>query len=390
MSVAIKLKPVIKNYAWGNDYFIANLLAIDCNGPMAELWIGTHKQGCSTVLETGQPLSEILDSDLAFCGFSSSNFPILLKVLSIGQSVSIQCHPDSEQAKLGYLAEAEKRKTLDRSLLNYADSNQKAEMLYALTPVTAMCGFRSFEEMTALLKIAVPNLFARYLAKFGSIASLFDGLYRLDKDTIVAGQRELLSRCECSFDKTFVSNDSAHTDCSVLAQDVRDIILDLGNRYFGDPGVFAPLLLNIVHLKPGQAIYLKPRVLHAYISGNGIELMNNSDNVLRAGLTVKHVDLDELQNVMLKDSYFPRPMETVTDDEGTHFICPGGFTLTVLSGAKFKSAQRGPRLFLCTEGQALIGDVSLSKGECCISGDVSGEFSVDACGGTVFLATANL
>ncbi len=372
MEPITKIKPAIKDYAWGDDHFIADLLSIDANGPMAELWLGANRQGSATVEGSGEYLSAVLDADSAFCGHSADDFPILMKVLAIAQSLSIQCHPDSDQARRGYEAESDIRRKLDRSLWNYKDPYQKAEMLYALTPVTAMCGFRTFDDMVKLLKTVVPNLFQEQLSEFGSIKELFNGIYRLDKDILSYGEAELLK------------------NSSLLPDDVQQIVLELGDRYFGDPGVFSPLLLNIVHLQPGQALYLRPRILHAYIKGVGVELMNNSDNVLRGGLTPKHVDLDELERVMFPETYLPKPMVSVTDEGGRHFVCEGGFTLTVMDKGVFRTGQSGPRLFLCTEGEAVLdGKLSLGRGECCIAGDEAGSFLVDAKSGTVFLATAN-
>ncbi len=372
MSDILKITPAIKDYAWGNDHFIADLLSIDRNGPMAELWIGANRQGSAVVDKTGQKLCDVLDNDRQFCGCDADSFPFLLKVLAIAQSLSIQCHPDPEQAREGYAAEAQKRLTTDRKLWNYQDANQKAEMLYALTPVTAMCGFRVFEDMVKLLKIAVPNLFEEHLSELGTISELFDAIYRLDPDTLSYGEAELLKN---SF---------------LLPDDIRDLVKELGDRYFGDPGVFSPLLLNIIHLEVGQAVYLRPRVLHAYIYGNGVELMNNSDNVLRAGLTPKHVDLDELEKVMDAKAYIPRPMSNIKDEGGEHFVCEGGFTLTVMHDGQFRNCIQGPKVLICTEGEALVNySFVLGKGECCIIGSSRPEVTVLDRGSTVFMASSN-
>ena len=309
-------------------HFIADLLSIEKNGPMAEMWIGANRQGSAVVEETGRRLCDVLDEDPSFCGFTSENFPFLMKVLAIAHCLSIQCHPDAVQAKAGYAAEEEKRRTVDRKLWNYQDANQKAEMAYALTPMTAMCGFRPFEQ--------------------------------------------------------------AQKNADLLSEDVRTLVLELGDRYFGDPGVFSPLLMNIIHLNVGEAVYLKPRILHAYIYGNGVELMNNSDNVLRGGLTPKHVDLDELEKVMEPGTYIPRPMESVVDKGGKHFVCEGGFTLTVMENGSFVNSIPAPRILLCTRGEAKVnGELVLKRGECCIVGSGVDSVSVDATEATVFMSTSN-
>ena len=367
----LKLEPVVKDYAWGNDYFIADLLERDKNGPMAELWMGAHRQGSAVLEATGEKLCDFLDADPGFASCTADSFPYLLKILAIAQSLSIQCHPDAQQAKSGFEAEAERHGVLDRKDWNYQDSNPKAEMLYALTPVTAMCGFRPLDEAEKLLRTAVPVFLTDHISEFGTVFDLFDKIYRIDAEALSFGQAELLRNCEA------------------LPEDVRAIVKDLCDRHFGDPGVFSPLLLNIIHLEPGQAVYLKPRVLHAYIGGNGVELMNNSDNVLRAGLTSKHMDLDELERVMMHETYVPRPMESVSGDEGVRFRCEGGFTLIAMVNGSFTNRDSGPRTMICTEGTATINDFVLQKGECCIAGNAAGELKINAENASVFMATAN-
>ena len=242
-------------------------------------------------------------------------------------------------------------------------------MLYALTPVTAMCGFREMGQIRKLLQSAVPTFYADHLAEYGTIVGAFDAIYRMDEEHLTFREAELLKNCES------------------LPEDVCTIVKDLGDRYFGDPGIFSPLFLNIIHLAPGEAVYLKPRVLHAYISGNGVELMNNSDNVLRAGLTSKHMDLDELERVMIPDSYQPSPMKYTEDEGGRHFVCEGGFTLTVMTDGQYSNRGNGPRILLCTEGDAVVNGLRLQKGQCCIVGSHIDNIEVSCKGSTVFMAS---
>ncbi|MBR1583789.1 MAG: mannose-6-phosphate isomerase, class I [Spirochaetales bacterium] len=371
MNDILILEPCVKDYAWGNDYFIADLLELEKNGPRAEMWIGAHKQGSAVVKESGERLCDYLDQNPGFAGCDADSFPYLLKILAIAQSLSIQCHPDEEQAKAGFEAEIPKHSVIDRKNWNYQDSNPKAEMLYALTPVTAMCGFRSPEEAEKLIKTAVPVFYSDHISEIGSVFELFDKLYRMDPETLSFAQAELLRNCE------------------MLPDDVKTVVKELCDLHFGDPGVFAPLLLNIIHLQPGQAVYLKPRVLHAYISGNGVELMNNSDNVLRAGLTQKHMDLDELESVMLHETYIPSPMECISDEGGKHFECEGGFTLTAMVNGSFVNRIEGPKMLVCTDGDAEINGMVLRKGQCCIVGCSVSELCVRAEKASVFMASVN-
>ena len=118
--------------------------------------------------------------------------------------------------------------------------------------------------------------------------------------------------------------------------------------------------------------------------------MNNSDNVLRAGLTSKHMDLDELERVMIPDSYQPRPMKYTDDEGGRHFVCEGGFTLTVMENGHFENSFKGPKVLLCTDGEAKINkEIVLKRGECCIAGSALDNLDVDAFASRVFMATSN-
>ena len=365
------LEPCVKAYDWGNDYFIADLLELEKDGPRAEMWVGAHRQGSAVVKQSGEKLCDYLDSNPQFASCDADTFPYLLKILAIAQSLSIQCHPDAEQAREGFEAEKPKHDKVECKDWNYQDANPKAEMLYALTQVTAMCGFRSLEEASKLLKTAIPVFYSDHISEIGSVFELFDKLYRMDEELRSFAQAELLKNCD------------------LLPEDVRAVVRELCDRYFGDPGVFCPLLLNIVHLEPGQAVYLKPGVLHAYISGNGVELMNNSDNVLRAGLTKKHMDLDELEKVMLHESYTPKPMDSCSDDGGVHFVCEGGFTLTVMQNGIFRNSIEGPKTLLCTAGSAKVDGILLEKGHCCIAGNSVRQLIVEAKDATVFMASGN-
>lgn len=365
----VKLTPVIKDYPWGNDYYIANLLGQEPNGPKAELWIGAHKSGSSIMSCAsgefdgnccyGRPLFEYLQEHPDFVGDQRGDFPFLLKVLAIGEALSLQCHPNAQQAKAGYASNNE----------SYQDSNPKAEMLYALTPVLLMCGFRKLKAIETDFQRVVPHVWLSYFSKVGSIAEFFHTLYHLPKEDLNLAIKQL------SDNKALLTSDQLE-------------VFNIIYPKYSDSGVFAPLFLNIVRLSEGQAIYLKPCVLHAYVHGNGVELMNNSDNVLRAGLTKKRIDVEELEHIMLSEPYFPAPMESVCTSEGQRFSTPDGFALTVIKGIAPLIETTGPKLFLCLEGNVSIGpDCVLEKGECCVAGNQARNYKVDATNGCAIMAS---
>lgn len=242
---------VVQHYAWGDQAFIPALLQVEPDGrPWAELWLGTHPSGPSTV-DDGTPLTDV-------CG----DLPYLLKVLAAAQPLSLQTHPNAAQATAGHA----------RGI--YPDPNPKPELLCALTRFVALCGVRPVAATLALLDDLGVATLARVLAADGPQAAL-EGLYRGELDP-----QPVIAAC-------------AHAD-RVEAEWVRR----LDAMYPGEASVAATLLLNLVVLDPGDAVRLDAGNLHAYLHGAGIELMGASDNVVRGGLTVKPVDVDELLRIV--------------------------------------------------------------------------------------------
>ena len=188
-----KIKGVIKEYDWGSTDFLPSLFGYEANGrPQAEAWFGTHPSG-EAVLEDGTLLSDYIKKDPErYLGRITierlgDRLPMLLKVLAIKTPLSIQCHPDRAQAKDGFAREASLREAgVPAKDRNYQDDNQKAEVLYALTPVTAMCGFRSWEDINYNLKRLIPVSYESYFESSKDISDLFYRLYTLDKKILTA------------------------------------------------------------------------------------------------------------------------------------------------------------------------------------------------------------
>lgn len=242
---------MVQHYAWGDPSFIPNLLGVESDGrPWAELWLGTHPNGPARLAD-GRPLSEV-----------TGPLPYLLKVLAAAEPLSLQAHPDAAQAIDGHARG------------KYPDANPKPELLCALTPFEALCGVRPVAATLSLFDELGIDHFSRVLSADGPRA-LLTGLYRGDLDP-----RPAITAC-------------AGSD-RIEARWVRR----LDAIYPGEPSVAATLLLNLVVLEPGQALRLDAGNLHAYLHGAGIELMGASDNVVRGGLTVKPVDVDELLRVV--------------------------------------------------------------------------------------------
>ncbi|HUF99012.1 MAG TPA: mannose-6-phosphate isomerase, class I [Ilumatobacter sp.] len=243
----------VQHYAWGDDSFLPALLGVEPDGqPWAELWLGTHPSGPAT-LANGVLLVDV-----------AGHLPYLLKVLSAAQPLSLQTHPTTEQAMDGFASGI------------YPDANAKPELLCALTPFEALCGVRPIDATLELLGElgAADTHLARVIAADGAGPAL-SGLYRSAIDPV-----PVINAC----------TGSERPEAGWVRR--------LATMYPAEASVAATLLLNYVMLAPGDALRLDAGNLHAYLCGSGIELMGASDNVIRGGLTVKAVDVDELLRVV--------------------------------------------------------------------------------------------
>lgn len=298
MSRPLKMKNAIQPYAWGSLTALAELLGepSPSNQPQAELWMGAHPKAPSQIWYQGrwQSLEEMIRREpVVFLGkIAASRFgtqlPYLFKVLAVDQPLSIQAHPDKKMAERGFARENEQGISLTAPHRNYRDDNHKPECVCALTPFTALCGFRPVGEMRVLLDPLWPRHRRDELPTLAggegndALKSFFNHLMRLSKES----RRELTGHLvEAALHAR--ENEPAY-----------DWMVRLDNAYPGDIGVLGPCMLHLVTLQPGQALFLASGKLHAYLQGVAIELMANSDNVLRGGLTPKHVDIDELLNVL--------------------------------------------------------------------------------------------
>lgn len=301
-----EIENVLRDYAWGSTTAIASLLGRPESGhPEAELWIGAHPDSPSVanVPEDGgrRPLDDLIASDPEhFLGAESVSafgprLPFLAKILAAAQPLSLQVHPSLEQARAGFARENEAGLDPHAANRNYRDNNHKPEMIFALTPFEALCGFRpAAETRKILLHVAgafpspdeCPGLVQELLADL-SAANESAGLRNAFERLITGGQA--------------VAEDTALVVAALLSgaalapyEAELGTVISLNEKYPGDPGVLISLLLNRVSLQPGEAVYLPAGNVHAYLHGLGVEVMASSDNVLRGGLTPKFVDVPEL------------------------------------------------------------------------------------------------
>ncbi len=355
--VAVLQNPVM-HYAWGSPTAIPGLLGRENpdGTPWAELWMGAHPKAPSSLEIEGVsvPLTRLFERDPAgtlgpsVAERSGGRLPFLLKILAAARPLSIQAHPDADAARRGFEAENRAGIPIDAPERSYRDEWAKPECLCALTPFTAMVGFRPIPEILkladALGLTAGPGPFDRLAADPtpAGLKTFYTGLMTLDE----ASRGRLIGAA--------VARAEAEPDRSPAAR----WIVRLHEAYPGDPGVLSPVFLNLIELSPGRALYLSPGELHAYLDGTGIEIMGSSDNVLRGGLTPKHVDVDGLLSVLRFDPRSASPITPTGDGPERVYPTPAAeFRLSVISlepPTPLDVDAAGVEILLCVEGAATV------------------------------------
>ncbi len=318
----LSLECGVQHYAWGDSRFIPELIGRPnrARRPFAELWLGAHPDlpAAADIDGTWVPLDRLVDrasgpilGDAGIAAFGP-RLPFLLKVLAAARPLSIQVHPDARQARAGYIRENGRGIPVDDPKRNYRDPNHKPELLVALTDFFALRGFRPLDAIQSTLA-QTPELAAasaRFDGTNEGLRTLYRHLMRLEQTAVNRLLDPLLARLEQTAARTPFSPDE--TGYWLLRAD-RQFSLP-GRR---DRGLFSILLLNLVHLRPGQALFLPAGELHSYLRGNGIELMASSNNVLRGGLTPKHIDVEELLSVVRFHAAPPAILEPTREATGS-------------------------------------------------------------------------
>ncbi|HCG7972819.1 TPA: mannose-6-phosphate isomerase, class I [Vibrio parahaemolyticus] len=321
-----KLENEIKNYEWGSKTAISTLFGLDNHdgAPQAELWMGAHANGCSKVIVNNQStlLSDLINQDKVSCLSLDTterfgSLPFLFKVLAAESALSVQVHPNKKEAELGFQKEESAGVPRSDPTRNYRDANHKPELVYAITPYKAMNGFRNFDEIISNFSLFLEgrdsSSLTRMVKEFKlspssqNLQKLFVGVLCLDGKDKINELDALLS---------FAHSSQSHDN------DIYTTIIELASHYPQDMGLFSPLFLNVITLEPGQAMYLDARTPHAYIKGVGLEVMANSDNVLRAGLTSKCIDVDELSKCTLFKEKPESALLTVPSLDGHREVYP--------------------------------------------------------------------
>ncbi|RKT16787.1 mannose-6-phosphate isomerase type 1 [Streptomyces sp. 1114.5] len=390
-----RLLNTVRPYAWGSLTALPELLGQQPTGePQAELWMGAHPGDPSRADRGDGPrrLDDLIAADpegelgAASVARFGPTLPFLFKVLAAGIPLSIQAHPTLDQARAGFAAENALGIPVDAPERSYRDANHKPEMVCALGEFEGLCGFRRPAEAAALLAgLAVPGLdpLIALLAVEDESEALRGALaaaLALDGDTVRHTVEALAGALP----------ESDYAPYARIAKDFPD-----------DRGVIAGMLLNHVRLRAGEALYLGAGVPHAYLSGVCVELQANSDNVLRAGLTPKHIDLPELLKVVVFEAGAPEPVAPVgvedTPGEELYPVPIDEFRLSrfALDGVEREIDGRTPQILLCTEGAARLtaadGTVlDLARGQSAFLPATGAPTRLSGSGTTLFRATVTV
>ena len=370
------LQGAVRNYAWGSRTALAELCGrpVPSAHPEAELWLGAHPadpakliaDGASPVslldVLTADPEGELGKQVVADFG---NRLPFLLKVLAAEEPLSLQAHPSARQAKEGFARENRARVPLDSPVRNYRDDSPKPELVVALERFEALAGFREPRETIELFEaLAVPGL-RKYIGLLAGqpdssgLRALFTTWITLPAQALESLLPQVVDGC--------VEYLAASRGHGRFAAEARTAV-ELADTYPGDAGVLASLLLNRITLEPGEGLFLDAGNLHAYLRGVAVEVMANSDNVLRGGLTPKHVDVPELLRVLdFEPVRVPKLVASIDGEGSRTYATPAAeFVLTRFDLHESNGAQPisvdGPSIVLCTSGTAHLrcGEDSLA------------------------------
>ncbi|MCX8963715.1 mannose-6-phosphate isomerase [Erwinia psidii] len=364
-----KLINSLQNYAWGSRHALADLYGIvdPQQRPVAEMWMGAHPKSPSFIVTAESEtcsLREVIakDSERLLGHEVAARFgelPFLFKVICADQPLSIQVHPSKAAAEAGFARENGAGIPLSAPERNYKDANHKPELVFALTPFLAMNGFRERHEIVSLLQPiagAHPAIGHFLQSTTCGLAELFSALLSMQGDEKQRALDVLKARL-CG------QNDQPWRTVKKIAE-----------YYPDDSGLFSPLLLNVIELQPGEAMFLFAGTPHAYLEGVALEVMANSDNVLRAGLTPKHIDIRELMaNLTFAAKPFTNLLtQPVREGHSLFFPVPVAdfaFSLHQLSETPLTLAQQSAAILFCVDGQTQINDghsrLTLEPGESC-------------------------
>lgn len=370
MNTAYKLQGIHRHYEWGGNAFIPQLMHVDnaIGKPFAEYWMGAHPSAPAMV-ETAQGLMAldqmIQENKVAFLGAKTAAqfgaLPYLFKILDVEKMLSIQVHPSKENAKKGFSKEQQAGVPIDATNRNYKDQNHKPEVMVALSDFWLLHGFMPAIALKERLSSLAPLQIL--LPEFGQddYAGLYSHFMRLDQ---TATDKILKPLLEIAVHEVAAGKvDKTHPHW-------------WANKYYGgivpssniDKGILSIYILNIVNVPKYQGVFQGAGLLHAYLEGQNIELMANSDNVLRGGLTPKHIDIEELlQHIQFEPTYPSILKGDFTSSNELQFPCPvpdfGLTKITITPGETYTNKTSSFEMFLVMQGDVQLDGMDLKPGE---------------------------
>jgi mannose-6-phosphate isomerase len=358
-----RLHNKIKHYDWGSKEIIPDFLGIKNSQmlPWAEMWMGDSPLAPSETDLNGRRVSlgELISADPCYYlgKDRTDGLPFLLKLLAVESPLSLQAHPDREHAREGFALEEKLGIAINDPARNFKDTNQKSEIICALSRFTLLCGFLSppeiYDNIAGFLSCALPLLkdaFQPLLEelKKGDIRSFLFALLSLP-----AGAKEELG--------IYTRENKTGDFCGKGG-----LIRQLSFKYPKDPAILAPLFLNAITLESGEAVFIPEGVLHSFFSGFGIELSVSSDNVVRAGLTSKNTDIPRLMDIL---DFSPCSPDILSPENPAlpfrYPVSRGEFSLSTIcsGGGGISFFEEGPVICIVTEGELIIEEESIRKGE---------------------------
>jgi mannose-6-phosphate isomerase len=355
----------VQHYAWGGNEFIPQLLGISNTEkqPFAEYWMGVHSLASSVVRLTDNAytgLHDLIRSEpRRYLGSRVAkhfhDLPFLLKILDVREMLSIQVHPSKEEAQKGFDKENSAGIPQDALHRNYRDNNHKPEMMLALGDFWLLHGFRKEEDLLVALERV--GEFSAFIPLFESKG--YKGLYQFVMEMPQEGVNSLFQPLAERILPLYHAGKLSKNDPDFWAARAMVTYPD----YF-DRGIFSIYFFNLVYLKPGEAIFQGAGLPHAYLEGQNVELMSNSDNVLRGGLTPKHVDVPEL----MKHTHFKAVIPDIipANNGGEHRMAfpvrDFGLTLAAVNGG-YRFTTDGPEIIMILEGSGQIGNETAARGD---------------------------
>lgn len=384
-----RLTNPIRNYSWGSRTHIPKLVGLPItDAPVAEMWFGAHP-GAPSITETGESLADVIAAEPMqtlgprIARQFGARLPFLLKLLAAGEPLSLQVHPTSERARIRFAEE--EASGLPAAERNYTDPSHKPELVFALTRFEGMAGFRDTTRSATILRRFQIDWLDELADELEATSTPFQTLRQVVTDLLATKPGLLTSRigelagaakrCEDEGHQPHVRRRPADTPPNSVERESLRLfaqVQSLVARYPDDPGVLVTLLLNHVVLAPGEAMYVSPGMIHAYTSGFGVEVMAASDNVVRAGLTSKHIDIAELLEIT---NFTPTPPPLweptrLRGHTGVVLAPPvNEFELEVvdLEDDEVTSDGGRPVIVLCLQGEASVtcssGDQTLRHGQ---------------------------